>query len=75
MCSDEKTDCINYRLLGKREPIGEWGHEYVRHLATEMSEDWKGSAEPTDKNKQRRIDLLVMAKEIIADNMKHNAEV
>lgn len=30
MCADERSDCIKYRLLGSREPIGEWGHEYVR---------------------------------------------
>lgn len=30
MCSDEPQDCINYRLKGMHEPIGDWGHEYVR---------------------------------------------
>lgn len=32
MISDEKNDCINYRIKGTREPIGDWGHEYVRFV-------------------------------------------
>ena len=55
--------------------MGDWGHEYVRHLATELSEEWKAAAEVSDKNKARREELLVMGKEILAHNMKHNAEV
>lgn len=27
MTSDEKNDCIKYRMLGAQEPIGDWGHE------------------------------------------------
>lgn len=33
MCSDdssEQQDCVNYRLMGSGEDIGQWGHEYVR---------------------------------------------
>lgn len=30
MTSDDRNDCINYRMMGKHEPIGDWGHEYVR---------------------------------------------
>lgn len=30
MTSGERNDCINYRMQGMHEPIGEWGHEYVR---------------------------------------------
>ncbi len=32
MTSDEKNDCINYRMMGSKEPIGDWGHEYVRYV-------------------------------------------
>lgn len=30
MCSENNSDCINYRLKGAHDPIGDWGHEYVR---------------------------------------------
>ncbi|KAK5965801.1 26S proteasome non-ATPase regulatory subunit 2 [Trichostrongylus colubriformis] len=75
MCSDEKSDCINFRMKGMHEPIGDWGHEYVRHLAMEMSEEWKQASDGSEKSKARRNELLVLARDIVMHNMKHNAEV
>ncbi|ETN78502.1 Proteasome/cyclosome repeat protein [Necator americanus] len=75
MCSDEKSDCINFRMKGMHEPIGDWGHEYVRHLAMEMSEEWKQASDGSEKSKARRNELLVLARDIVTHNMKHNAEV
>ena len=71
MCADESTDCIKYRLLGSREPIGEWGHEYVRHLSLEMTNEWRQLYE----NKELSDGLIGLVREIIIHNMKHNAEV
>ena len=31
-------DCLKYKLIGNRTELGVWGHEYVRHLAGEISE-------------------------------------
>ncbi|GMT25054.1 hypothetical protein PFISCL1PPCAC_16351, partial [Pristionchus fissidentatus] len=75
MTSDEPADCIIYRLKGSQEPVGEWGHEYVRHLAMEMSEEWKRTADGTEQHKKTREQLLVLARDIIVHHMKHNAEV
>ncbi|CAD6194862.1 unnamed protein product [Caenorhabditis auriculariae] len=74
MTSDERTDTINYRILGTNEPIGNWGHEYVRHLAMELSEEWKKIIE-TPENDKRRLDLLNLTRLIVAHHVKHNAEV
>uniref|UniRef100_A0A915D0K5 26S proteasome non-ATPase regulatory subunit 2 n=1 Tax=Ditylenchus dipsaci TaxID=166011 RepID=A0A915D0K5_9BILA len=71
MCSDEESDCINYRLKGRREPIGDWGHEYVRHLCMEMADAWNRTSE----DDARRAELFVLVREIVAHNVKHNAEV
>ncbi|KJH47377.1 Proteasome/cyclosome repeat protein [Dictyocaulus viviparus] len=60
---------------GMHEPIGDWGHEYVRHLAMEMSEEWKQASDGSEKSKARRKELLVLARDIVMHNMKHNAEV
>ena len=30
MTMSEERECLKYRLLGKREEVGDWGHEYVR---------------------------------------------
>ncbi|KAM3729221.1 26S proteasome non-ATPase regulatory subunit [Dirofilaria immitis] len=75
MTSDDKNDCINYRMMGKHEPIGDWGHEYVRHLAMEMAEEWRSYGDGTDAHNKRREQLLTLTREIVLHNMKHNAEV
>lgn len=71
MTSDERTDTINYRILGSHEPIGDWGHEYVRHLAMEMSEEWKKEG----TSDARKAELLKLTQDIVSHHMKHNAEV
>ncbi|KAF1757324.1 hypothetical protein GCK72_013779 [Caenorhabditis remanei] len=71
MTSDERTDTINYRILGSHEPIGDWGHEYVRHLAMEMSEEWKKEG----TSDARKTELLQLTQDIVSHHMKHNAEV
>ncbi|KAI1726403.1 26S proteasome non-ATPase regulatory subunit 2 [Ditylenchus destructor] len=68
MCADEEGDCINYRLKGKHEPIGDWGHD---HLCMEMADEWSRGSE----DDPRRADLLQLVREIITHNIKHNAEV
>ncbi|ULT94858.1 hypothetical protein L3Y34_003948 [Caenorhabditis briggsae] len=71
MTSDERTDTINYRIFGSHEPIGDWGHEYVRHLAMEMSEEWKKEG----TSDARKAELLQLTQDIVSHHMKHNAEV
>uniref|UniRef100_A0A0N5A938 26S proteasome non-ATPase regulatory subunit 2 n=1 Tax=Syphacia muris TaxID=451379 RepID=A0A0N5A938_9BILA len=73
MTSGEKSDCINYRIQGMHEPVGDWGHEYVRHLAMEMAEEWRSL--PSTGDSERVSALLKLVTEIVAHNMKHNAEV
>ncbi|KAF8373234.1 rpn-1 [Pristionchus pacificus] len=75
MTSDEPIDCIIYRLKGTQEPVGDWGHEYVRHLAMELSEEWKKTADGTEAHKKTREQLLILARDIVVHHMKHNAEV
>jgi 26S proteasome regulatory subunit N1 len=65
-------DCLVYRLLcdetGKAGPIGEWGHEYVRHLSGEIASNWHEASE------QFRERLEELVEQIIPYNMAHNAE-
>lgn len=74
MTTDEQSDCLNYRLIGMREPVGEWGHEYVRHLTMEMAEEWRKCAEGPGAV-ERRTELLSLVREIVDDNIRHNAEI
>lgn len=62
-------ECLVYRFLcNQSDQIGDWGHEYVRHLTWEISQNW---TETSDNFRSRLIDLV---KQIIPYNMDHNAE-
>ena len=39
--TDKQRECLNYRLLGTSVDVGEWGHEYVRHLGGELATELK----------------------------------
>lgn len=71
MTMSEERDCLRYRLLGSREEIASWGHEYVRHLAGEIALDW---ADLTDQDGERKEELLTLANAIVPYHMNHNAE-
>jgi len=69
MTKSDDRDCLKYRFLGSHEPLESWGHEYVRHLAEEIRQEYSERAE------DNRKDLLVLANDIIPYDMKHNAEI
>ncbi|KAI9204312.1 armadillo-type protein [Polychytrium aggregatum] len=65
-----KRDSLKYRLLGSGEAPGSWGHEYVRHLASELSAEYLANSEeekPTDY-------ILALALELVPFFLQHNAE-
>lgn len=70
MSPEGERESLKYRLLGSDGDIGSWGHEYVRNLAGEISQEYsKRQAEegPID-------DLMDLVVQIVAFHMKHNAE-
>ncbi|EGG17159.1 26S proteasome regulatory subunit S2 [Cavenderia fasciculata] len=67
---DDARDTLKFRLLGSGESISSWGHEYVRHLATEIGQEYQLKSEET----QSVDDLLQLVDEIIPFQMNHNAE-
>ncbi|XP_041766758.1 26S proteasome non-ATPase regulatory subunit 2 [Anopheles merus] len=64
-------ECLVYRLLSDNstESLGEWGHEYVRHLSGEIAANWPESTDNLFKNR-----LIELIHQIIPYNMAHNAE-
>jgi 26S proteasome regulatory subunit N1 len=69
---DETLDSLKYRLLSPNPALTDWGHEYVRHLSSELGIAYNNRTEayppePTD-------DLLDLAKQIIPFLLSHNAE-
>lgn len=62
-------DCLAYRFLCDRnQKIGEWGHEYVRHLSGEIA------AHYLETSGEFQTQLIELVKQIIPYNMEHNAE-
>ncbi|BFZ58470.1 proteasome regulatory particle base subunit [Savitreella phatthalungensis] len=68
--ADSKRDCLRYRLARPDEDPGTWGHEYVRHLATEIGEE---RADRIEKE-QDTADLLALASKLVPFFLSHNAE-
>lgn len=40
MSEDGVRESLSYKLLGSRDDLGSWGHEYVRHLAGEIGAEY-----------------------------------
>ena len=67
---EEKFETLKYRLLAPSGDLGSWGHEYIRHLALEIGQDY-----------QRRMtedveadELIDLALNLVPYFLKHNAE-
>lgn len=64
-------DCLVYRLLCDekvKSSIGDWGHEYVRHLSGEIASNWPEASD------NFRATLIELIQQIVPYNMAHNAE-
>lgn len=62
-------DCLAYRFLCDRDQkIGDWGHEYVRHLSGEIATHY------LETSGDFQSQLIELVKQIIPYNMEHNAE-
>lgn len=86
-----RRDTLYYRLIsGSEEGPGTWGHEYVRHLAAELGEEYVKLIEGTgDANGEANGDkedakpkrdytveqLRALGLELVDFFLKHNAEV
>lgn len=67
---EEKLETLKYRLLAPSEDLGAWGHEYVRHLALEIGQDYQKRM-TDDEDPQELIDL---ARSLVPYFLSHNAE-
>lgn len=64
-------ETLKYRLLGERGPIEYWGHEYVKHLAMEIGQEYREViADPSGLTEA----LSTMINEIVRFFLDHNAE-
>ncbi|KAL3272663.1 hypothetical protein HHI36_014127 [Cryptolaemus montrouzieri] len=63
----KEHDCLTYCLLGTLTNIGDWGHEYIRQLETEIVQTW------TDEKANKS--LMPLIKDIMHFNCHHHAEI
>ncbi|KAF6261976.1 26S proteasome regulatory complex [Scenedesmus sp. NREL 46B-D3] len=61
---------LRYKLQGNTSDLETWGHEYMRHLAGEIAEEYKVRHE----KEQPVDDLLHLVAQIVPYHMTHNAE-
>ena len=67
---EEKLDTLKYRLATPSQDLGSWGHEYVRHLALEIGQDYqKRMTDDVDAE-----DLITLARNLVPYFLSHNAE-
>ncbi|EFN71995.1 26S proteasome regulatory subunit rpn1 [Camponotus floridanus] len=66
-------DCLNFCITGAVNNPGEWGHEYVRQLETEIVDEWTNA--PIKEEHEIRKRLTPLIKSIVSFDVKHNAEI
>lgn len=67
---EEKLETLKYRLLTKSDELGSWGHEYIRHLALEIGQEYQNRL-TEEKDVQDLIDLSLS---LVPYFLSHNAE-
>ena len=67
---EEKLETLKYRLLTKSDDLGSWGHEYIRHLALEIGQEYQNRL-TEEKDVQDLIDLSIS---LVPYFLSHNAE-
>lgn len=69
---EDRVDTLKYRLLAPAKDPGSWGHEYVRHLALEITQEYQRRV---DQEVDEDVDeLRELALSISPFFITHNAE-
>jgi len=69
---EEGRDSVLFRLKGTDEPLSTFGHEYIRHLAGQVSDEY--NERTTGETTKDTADLLKLVELIIPFLMASNAE-
>jgi 26S proteasome regulatory subunit N1 len=78
-------ECLKFKLSGTVVNVSSWGHEYVRSLAGEISEEYNFRSLQLDNREEQEDDgdeepvlqvedLMTLVDDIVPFQMKHNAE-
>ncbi|EME40455.1 hypothetical protein DOTSEDRAFT_74133 [Dothistroma septosporum NZE10] len=67
---EDRRDTLKYRLLAPGTDIGSWGHEYMRHLALEIGQEFSKRLD----DEQDTDDITQLALSLVPFFLSHNAE-
>jgi 26S proteasome regulatory subunit N1 len=67
---ENQHETLKYRLLSQSDDLGSWGHEYIRHLAMEIGQEFSDR----DNEGGDVQDLSELALSLIPYLLAHNAE-
>lgn len=75
MAPPDSRECLKFKLAGTQVDISSWGHEYVRSLAGEISEEFNQRTLDTAADDDADVDdLMLLVDDIVPFQMSHNAE-
>jgi 26S proteasome regulatory subunit N1 len=75
MAEPGSRECLRFKLQGTQVNISSWGHEYVRSLAGEISEEFnQRTLEAAADDEAHVDDLMILVDDIVPFQMRHNAE-
>jgi 26S proteasome regulatory subunit N1 len=75
MATPGSREMLKFKLQGTNVNISAWGHEYVRSLSGEISEEYNQRLMDADTDEDAFIDdLMALVDDILPFQMKHNAE-
>lgn len=74
MAPPGSQECLKFKLEGTNIDISLWGHEYVRFLSGEISEEYNRRLVENVGNGDRTEDLMSLVDDIVPFQMSHNAE-
>jgi 26S proteasome regulatory subunit N1 len=75
MAPQGSRECLKFKLSGSQVNVSSWGHEYVRALSGEISEEYnKRTIEVLAEDETDVDDLMTLVDDIVPFQMKHNAE-
>lgn len=68
-------ECLKFKLQGTSVDIASWGHEYVRFLAGEISEEYnRRLIDAPSEDESQMEDLMCLVDDMLPYQMTHNAE-
>jgi 26S proteasome regulatory subunit N1 len=76
MAPEGTRECLGFKLQGTSVDISSWGHEYVRTLSGQISEEYNQRVveQPSGDDTIVEDDLMTLVDDIIPFQMQHNAE-